>query len=282
MKQLRFAAVLALALAVPAAHGADFPEGAQNRFQFELGGAWDSFDTEARLDVTRDGVVSAGTTIDFEKLLDVPVMQTHFRGMGQWRFSNVSYLQFGFDTIAREGRRVIDADITWGELTYAAGGQIDGRFDSDEVYLGYRFDMFRADNVRVGATLGVSYWAVEASLEGEGKVTRPDGTFETGSFERGFDVKAPVPVLGIVVDGAISSQVTFGFYVRTLFLHTDEASGGTLSGGLNAKWYFTKHLGVGAGVDVNTIRIKEYVDDDRVFSAHYTFAGPRLFAVASF
>ena len=104
MKQLRIALVLGLALAVPSVRAADFPEGAQNRFQFELGGAWDSFDTEARLDVTRGNIASVGATIDFEKLLDVPVMEQHFRGMGQWRFSNVSYIQFGFEDISRAGR----------------------------------------------------------------------------------------------------------------------------------------------------------------------------------
>lgn len=282
MKHLRIVLAMALALVVPSARAADFGEGAQNRFQFELGGAWDSFDTEARLDVTRGGIASAGATIDFEKLLDVPVMETHFRGMGQWRFSKVSYIQFGFETISRAGRRVIDEEIAWGDVSYAAGAQIDGSFDSTEIYLGYRFDMFRADNVKVGGTIGFSHWDVEGALEGEGTLTMPDGSTQEGSFEKGFGIKAPVPVIGIVVDGAISKDVLFNFYVRALFLNLDEASGGTLSGGMNAKWYFTKHLGVGAGLDISTIKIDDYVKDDKRFSANYTFAGPRIFVAASF
>lgn len=282
MKQLRFAVLLALAVAASTAGAADFPEGYQNRFQFELGGAWDSFNTEARLDVTRDNFASAGATIDFEKLLDVPVMEQHFRGIGQWRFSNVSYIQVSFESISREGRRAIEREIVWGDTAYTAGAQLDGIFDSTEIYVGYRFDMFRADNVKVGGTIGFSYWDLEASLTGNGKVTKPDGSFEQGSFEKGFDIKAPVPVIGLAVDGAISKDVTFGFYVRALFLNLEEASGGTLSGGINAKWYVTKHLGVGGGLDISTIRIDEYRKNDKVFSATYSFAGPRLFVAASF
>ena len=165
MKHLRFAVLLALVVAASVARGADFPEGAQNRFQFELGGAWDSFDTEASLGATRGGVANAGATIDFEKLLDIPVMEKHVRLRGQWRFSKVSYVEVAYESIAREGRRVIDKEIVWGDATYTAGGELDGKFDSQEIYAGYRFDMFRADNVKVGGTIGFSSWSIDASLE---------------------------------------------------------------------------------------------------------------------
>ena len=106
MKNLRVALVMALALAVPSARAADFPEGAKNRFQFELGGAWDSFDTEARLDVTRDGIASAGATIDFEKLLDVPVMEQHFRGGKTGEYLHAQ--RFGL--LAHPAHHVAEAD----------------------------------------------------------------------------------------------------------------------------------------------------------------------------
>jgi len=282
MKHLRIALVLAVAFAVPSARAADYPEGATNRFQFELGGAWDSFNTEASLAATRGGVANAGATIDFEKLLDIPVMEQHVRLVGQWRFSNVSYVQVGYEKIGREGMRKIDKSLVWDDATFAAGGQIDGKFNSEEIYLGYRFDMFRADNVKVGATIGFSKWAIDTSLTGNGYVTKPDGSTQAGSFVKGFEINAPVPVIGVVVDGAISKDVLFNFYVRALFLRLDVASGGTLSGGVNAKWYITKNFGLGGGADISTIKIKDYEKDDKVFSASYSFAGPRLFAIVSF
>lgn len=282
MKSYRITALLALALAAPAATAADFPEGFKNRFQFELGGAWDNFDTEARLDVTRNGIVSVGSTVDFEELLNVPNEKKHFRLMGQWRFSNVSYVQFSYESIARSGSRVADRDVTWGGATYHLGARLDGTFDSDEAYLGYRWDMFRAENVLVGATVGFAYWSIDASLAGSGTVTLPDGSTQAASGEKGFEIKAPVPVVGLAVDGAISSRVTFDFYIRALFLNVDDFAGGTISGGASAKWYFAKNLGAGGGVDLRSIRIKEYQDGDKTFYANYTIVGPRIFLAASF
>lgn len=282
MKDLRIAIPLALALVAPPAVAADFPEGSRNRFQLELGAAFDSFDTEARVDVTTGGILSAGTTVDFEELLNVPSEKQHFRLAGQWRFTNVSYVQFSYETISRSGNRIVDRSIAWGDVTFDADARIDGAFNSDEAYLGYRWDMFRADNVLVGATIGFSYWAVDTTLTGEGQITKPDGSVESGSFAKGLEVKAPVPVLGLAVDGAISSKATFGFYLRALFLNVGDFAGGTISGGINGKYYFTKNLGAGIGVDLRAIRIKEYREDNRVLYANYTIGGPRIFVAASF
>ena len=274
--------VFGLFLSAGVSKAADFAEGAKQPFQFDLGWAWDSYDTVARMDYTRGGIVTAGTSVDFEKLLNIPVMDSHFRGVGSWRFSNVSYVQLGFESISREGQRALTEQITWGDTTFALGGQLDGKFDSNETYLGYRFDAFRADNVRVGLTIGFSYWNIDSSLTGQGSVTKPDGSVVSGSFVKAFSLNAPVPVIGIATEGAISKDFTFGFYARGLFVRLTDISAGELQGGLNVKWFATCNFGVSLGVDVTTINVKKYVKDDQIFSASYTFAGPRLSVLAAF
>ena len=255
MKKFFVAVVAALSVSAGISFAAEFPEGARQPFQFDLGWAWDSYNTTARMDYTRGGIVTAGTSIDFEKLLDIPVMEQHFRGVGQWQFSNVSYIQVGYETIRREGQRELAEQIVWGDTTFGVGGQIDGKFYSDEAYLGYRFDAFKADNVRLGLTIGFSYWDIESSLTGQGTVTKPDGTVVPGTFDKGFSLKAPVPVIGIATEGAISKDFTFGFYARGLFVRLTDVSGGEVQGGLNVKWYATKNFGVGLGIDFTTIQV---------------------------
>ncbi len=271
----------ALALS-PAAVAADFPEGATQPFHLELGGVWAAFDTSARLDVTRNGLLLAGTTVDFEKLLDLPSNQFAFRGSGYWRFSKRNYFDFGYDSLNRTGERVADAEVTWGDLTYAAGVRLDGKFDNTNVYFGWHYDMFTADNVRFWGGLGFAYTTITASLTGQGTLTKPDGTTQTGQFERGFDIKAPVPVIGLGAEGAISSHFTFAFNLRAIYINLADYGGGILMGGLQGRWYATKNFGLVLGVDIETIRVTKYVDGDKTLSATYTFSGPRAAIIVAF
>jgi hypothetical protein len=282
MKRNFLAIAAVLLLATAAATAADFPEAANKPFQFELGTAWDSFDTQAGLDYSRNGLISAGTRIDFENLLDIPVMNTHFKGVGQWRFSQVSYVQVGYENVNREGQRILSDQIVWGDTTYGAGGLLDGKFKSTEVYLGYRYDAFKADNVRLGTTIGFSVWSLKTSLSGEGQVTGTDGTVLTGIFEKAVSVKAPVPVIGLVGEGAISSHFVFGFYARALFIRLSDISGGEVQGGLNLKWYLNDTFGLVGGVDITSLQIKKYVQGNVTFAGQYVYTGPRLAVSASF
>jgi hypothetical protein len=282
MRKSLLAVSLGLLLMAVSAPAADFPEAADKPFQFDLGAAWDSYDTQAGLDYSRGGLVSAGARIDFEKLLDIPVMNTHFKGSAQWRFSRVSYIQVGYEDVRREGQRVIEKDVVWGDTTYGAGGMLDGKFDSTEIYLGYRYDAFRADNVRLGVTFGFSRWTLDTSLSGQGQVTNADGTITKGLFEKAFKINAPVPVIGLVGEGAISRHFVFGFYGRAIFIRLTDISGGEIQGGLNVKWYASDNFGIGGGVDITSLQIKKYVEGNATFAGQYVYAGPRLSVLVSF
>lgn len=43
----------------------------------------------------------------------------------------------------------------------------------------------------------------------------------------------------------------------------------------------SQNFGLGGGLDLSTIRIKDDAKDDELISASYSFAGPRIFVVAS-
>lgn len=255
---------------------ADFPEGDARKFQLEVSYAWDSFDTSARLDVLVGTDLSAGTLVDFENFFGVPVVEAHVRGLGRWRLSKASSLEVGYESVARDGRRTIEEEIRWDDVTYGVGAVVNGTFDTDEAYMGYRWDAFRASNVRLGGTVGVSLYSLSTTLSGRGAVTRPDGTTELGEFTKTFDLRAPVPVVGLAGEGAVSRRIVFAFYSRCLFLRTSNFSGGMAAGGFSLRWYASPTLSIVGGADVTSIRIRKYVDGDRRYSGSYTYAGPRL------
>jgi len=94
------------------------------------------------------------------------------QGGAQWRFSRVSYIQVGYEDVRREGQRIVEKDVVWGDTTYGAGGMLDGKFDSTEITSGTGTTRSRADNVRLGVTFGFSRWTLDTSLSGRARSRR--------------------------------------------------------------------------------------------------------------
>ena len=113
-----------------AAVDSDFPEAVDKPVVIQLAGVWNSFDTQARLDVSRGGLVSVGTSLDLEALFGVPTTQVDFRGDGSWRISKRNYIDFGYSALNRSGSRALEGDIVWNGYTYKAGVTVDGKFNN--------------------------------------------------------------------------------------------------------------------------------------------------------
>jgi hypothetical protein len=278
---------LALLTFAPAAFATDvafseFPEAADKPVVIQLAGVWNSFDTQARLDVTRGGLASIGTTIDLETLFNVPTTQVDFRGDGSWRFSKRNYLDFGYSALDRSGTRAIDADVVWNGYTYKAGATVDGKFDNTYFYVGWHYDIFRADNVKVYAGLSVAYEHFQTGLNGQAQITNPDGTITKGVVLNDFSVGLPAPLIVLGVSGAISNHWTFDFYTRAIGFSSTDLAGSVLEGGLSFGWYPTKNFGVVGGADFSKFSLRKYKNDNQTISASYFYSGPRLGLVVGF
>ena len=287
----RISCALALALAVltfsPAALATDvafseFPEAVDKPVVIQLAGVWNSFDTQARLDVTRGGLASIGTTIDMEALFGVPTAQWDFRGDGSWRFSKRNYIDFGYSALNRSGTRAIDADVVWNGYTYKAGATVDGKFDNYYAYVGWHYDIFRADNVKVYAGLSIAYEHFETGLNGQAQITNPDGTITKGAVFNDYSVGVPAPLLVLGLSGAISNHWTFDSYTRAIGFSSTDLAGSIIEGGLSFGWYPTKNFGVVGGADFTKINLRKYKNDNQTVSASYSYVGPHVGLVIGF
>ncbi|MBK9062890.1 MAG: hypothetical protein IPL89_06795 [Acidobacteria bacterium] len=290
MKRFVFGVALALfflALAPASALATDvafseFPEAVDKPVVIQLAGVWNSFDTQARLDVSRGGLATIGTTLDMEKLFGVPTTQVDFRGDGSWRFSKRNYIDFGYSSLNRSGTRAIEEDVVWNGYTYKAGATVDGKFDNYYAYVGWHYDIFRADNIKVWTGLSIAYEHFETGLAGQASITNPDGTITKGAVVADYSVGLPAPLIGLGVSGAISNHWTFDFYTRAIGFSSTDIAGSILEAGLSFGWYPTKNFGVVGGADVNRLSIRKYKNDNQTISASYVYTGPRLGLVVGF
>jgi hypothetical protein len=278
--------VLALALGGPARAAdvafSDFPEAADKPVVIQLAGVWNSFDTQARLDVTRGGVASVGTTLDLEQVFGVPSAQWDFRGDGSWRFSKRNYVDFGYSALNRSGTRALDADVIWNGNTYKAGATLDGKFDNYYAYVGWHYDIFRADNIKVWTGLSIAYEHFETGLNGQATITNPDGSITKSAVAAQFSIGLPAPLIGLGVSGAISKNWTFDFYTRAIGFSSTDIAGSILETGLSFGWYPTKNFGAVFGADLTKISIRKYRKDNETLSAEYKYTGPHFGLVFGF
>jgi len=265
-----------------AAEGSDFPEAVEKPVVIELAGVWNSFDTQARLDVTRSGLVAVGTTLDMERLFGVPTTQGDFRTDGFWRISKRNYIDFGYSALNRSGTRALEEDVLWNGYTYKAGVSVDGKFDNYYAYVGWHYDIFRADNIRVWAGLSIAYEHVVMGLNGQASFTSPDGTITKGTSLNEISVGVPAPLLGLGVKGAISRSWTMDFYVRAIGFSSTDISGAIVESGLSFGWYPLRSFGVVGGADLTRFQLNKYRTGDQTVRAVYSYAGPRLGLVVGF
>ncbi len=277
------AAAATLALLAPSSLGAqsNFSEADNGRIHLELGGMFASFDTQAGLSATKSGL-NVGAMLDFEQIFNVPVNKTTFRGDGWWRVGKKSRIDFGYDQFTREGQRTLTEDITWGDYTIKANALADGLVDVTNIWLGYRYDFWQEEHVRISGTIGIDYLNFKTSVSADGTVVKPDGTVLSGIRDAVFQVKAPVPLLGFQVDGAISRHFTAGIFFRAIAVNVDNVSGYVVWTGLGLRYYPLANFGIGTAVESESIRLKKYAKESYEAQATYAVNGLRFFVIAGF
>ncbi len=277
------AAALAFALSTPTSLSAqsEFPDAETGRLHFELGGMLASFDTQAGVSATGKAV-SVGGSLDFERIFNVPVNETTFRGTGWWRVGKKSYIDFGYDNFSREGSRTLAQDITWGDYTIKGNAIVDGLVDTQNIWLAYRYDFWQEKHVRISGTIGIDYLKFKTGVSASGTVVLPDGSVQSGLTDSYYQLKAPVPLLGLQVDGAISRHFTAGFFLRGIAVNVDNVSGYVVWTGLTLRYYPLSNFGIGASGEVQNIRLKKYEGDTYSAKASYSVNGLRLFVIAGF
>lgn len=286
MKKHTLALLLVLAAALaPASLRAQeplsgFPEGETKPFHLELGAAWASFDTQAGLSV--QNAQGIGAMLDFEQLFNLPANSATFSGTGWWKWGKKSYIELGWISFDRSGTRGLTEDITWGEYTIKANATVDASFKSREIYVGYRYDFWQDERVRVSGTIGFGLTKISGSLSASGQIVKPDGTVLSSVSDKEFSLSGPIPLIGFDVDAAVSPCVTATFTFRGIGINIDTISGNVISSYLGVKWYFHPNLGVSGGLSVDKQTLRHYDTGDYTARASFMQSGVKLYLIGSF
>jgi hypothetical protein len=231
-----------------------------DRWSFGVGAFFPSTATQAQLTSNSTGL---GTSVNLEETFDMDRSKTVPSFYGRWRINqrwriDAEYFQFN-----RSSDRVIDREIIWGDQTFPINTQVSSKFNFSDLRVSAGYSFFRTPDKELGVGLGLHMAAYDVSLS------------TPASGGEGQDVLAPLPVLSIYGNFALTDRWAVGTRLDRFSLSYDKFSGSLTNLALDIQYQPFRHVGFAFGY--RGLFIKAEVEGDRVTGEfRQTFSGPML------
>ena len=218
------------------------------RFSFNLGG----FITAINSDVSL-GVEGLGISVNVEEALDLDSSVSVFRVDGLWRFTrNLRHrLDLGWFDISRDSSTTLLKDIQIGDTLFPLGTEVTTSFDLQVFKGAYIYSFFQDDRMYMGVSFGLFVMPIDFKIDAS-------GAFEGHESE---SITAPLPVLGLRTDFAITPKLFLKFNVDFFYLEIDQFEGAVTDTKLALEYNAFKNLGFGIGLERFNIYIKAEGED---------------------
>jgi hypothetical protein len=237
-----------------------------DKFYFAIGAFSPKTTTEAQLNSSSLGI---GTNITFEDTLDIESRKAVPSFVGRMRLGERWRIEAEYFELNRNGQRVIERDIQWGDVVFPANAQVSSSFDFSDLRLSAGYSFFRRPDKELGVGFGFHMASYDVSL----------ATGSTGNQQE--DVLAPLPVISAYGQFALTEEWAVGGRLDRFSLAYDKFDGRLTSLALDVTWQPFRH--VGFGLSYRSLFISMEADDgDKTLKFKQTFEGPMLFMSASF
>jgi hypothetical protein len=244
-------------------------------WQFSLG----TFLINSEPTVTLDGETQTGSDVDFDDALGGGDA-TRVRLDGSWRMTDSGrhkLRMFAF-SMNRDNTRKFDDDITWGDGTFPADVDVKAEFEFSIIQLAYEYEFLQRDNYEVGASFGLHYTSLEASLSGQATVGENTTPVD---YKNDASVDLPLPVFGLHGLWRLPQNFWIAASAQYFALSIDEYDGSVTDYRVLLNWQPSKWLGVGLGYDVFEVDVD--VEKDKFNgSLNLKYDGPMLFYSIAF
>jgi hypothetical protein len=218
------------------------------RSSFNLGG----FITAINSDVSL-GAEGFGISVNVEEALDLDSSVSIFRVDGLWRFSrNLRHrLDLGWFDISRDSSTTLLQNITIGDTTFPLGTEVTTSFDLQVFKGAYSYSFFQDDRMDIGVSFGLFVMPIDFKIDAS-------GAFEGHERE---SITAPLPVLGLRADFAITPKLFLKYNIDFFYLEIDQFEGAITNNKLVLEYNAFKYLGFGIGLERFNIYIKAEGED---------------------
>jgi len=252
-RYLQLAMVLTLALAMGSPALAQSGRILDDNWYFTLGGYTAELSTDAQV-----GTGSlVGTLIRAEDELGLDDQKSTFQFLAERRLGQKHAVGLKYFTINRSGDRVLEDSIEFDGNTYDIGVSIASDFDTRLIELNYRYSFVNDGKTEAGIQAGLATWKLSASLAGDASVDDGMGGQATAFTRAGEDLLAPVPNFGLFVRHAFTERLLFQASAGFLRVNVGDIEGRLIETSLTLDYFFSKHIGIGAGISGTDLRYED-------------------------
>jgi hypothetical protein len=238
------------------------------KFNIQAGAFFAALDDKVQL-----GVGGAGVLIDVEDTLGMKAHNTVFRVGGDYRFGaerrhrmDLEYFYFN-----RSSNKTLGKDIVVDNVTFAAGTNVDATFNFQILKAAYSYSFFQDDRMDLAASIGLFVMPIKFQVD-------------AGTAGKNADLKftAPLPVLGLRGDFAITPKWFFRSKIEFFYLEYKNFTGGLLDTNLAVEYNAWKNFGVGFGLENFRVKLsaegKDYPNLNFNGDVKMQFIGAQLYA----
>ena len=279
MRANRFAFVASASLCCAAVAQADdaVPENPAllSTVYFTLGMFHPKTSTQTQLDSTTHGV---GTNIDFESALGMETQKGVPDAFLRWRITDRWRFDAGYFELNRNGDKVIDRQIEWGDQIYSVGAEVKSKFDFSDMRVAGAYSLFKRPDKDVGIGFGfhVASYNAALSLAGLGAASG------VGNSSEAKRVTAPLPVLTGYGQFALTDRWALSVRVDRFALSYNGDSGNVTSSAIDVQYQPFRNVGFGFAYRSLFIDVTAARSSTTTATFNQTFQGPLAYISASF
>jgi len=187
---------------------------------------------------------------------------------GRYRFNDRHQLGFSYTNLDRSASKVLDRDIEFGEVTFKAGSNLSTQFGTSMFRLKLKYNVAQGDRLAAGFGLGLSTFAIDLGLDGTIEVDAGGGHQILKAAEEGGNFIAPVPLIGMWIDYAITPRFLVRGSVEAVNFSISGNAGRVLDSAFFFEYYFTRLFGLGFGFTSTDIEYSND-EDDKILRVNY-------------
>ena len=186
-------------------------------------------------------------------------------------------LQLEYYRINRDGTKMLDRQIDWGDTSFPVGVTLETKLDSAVYRFTGGYSFYKAPNAEAGVGFGFHVTDFKTQLSGQGT-----GALGASGFQREIqNTLVPLPTLGLYGTYVFAEKFAVRGRVDYLSLRVDQYDGSLVNWQASFDWRFAKSWVAGVGYRYVDYKL-DSEDADFVGHAQYKFKGSTIFANAQF